>query len=52
MTATNPRRRARPSTRSGWYRWYAAEYNRTRDPQAAQLACWYLTLFLAFGDDR
>ena len=47
---SNRDRRPWPSTRLGWHLWYARVFNRTNDPQAAHLSCWYLNLYLAFGD--
>lgn len=44
------RRRATPTTRTGWFGYYVARYNKTEDPQALHLAMWYLLLALAESD--
>ena len=40
-----------PSTRIGWHSYYAQRYNRTGNPDAAVMACWYYPLHLAFDGD-
>lgn len=42
---------AYPVFASGWYRYYAARYNKTQSPDAMYLAQINLLFFLAFGDD-
>lgn len=36
------------NTRLGWYKYYAARFDKTGNPDAAHLAMWYLLLSLAF----
>lgn len=35
----------------GWHLHYARQYNKTGNPQAAVMACWYLMLHLAFDEE-
>ena len=40
-----------PTTLIGWHSYYAQRYNRTGDPEDADMACWYYLLHLAFDGD-
>lgn len=37
-----------PKSRLGWHEHFAERFNKTNDPRAEHLACWYLFLHLAF----
>ena len=37
-----------PASRIGWHNYYAKRFNKTKSPQAAQMALWYQLLHLAF----
>lgn len=51
MAARPSERRPVVHTRYGWYLHYADRFNKTGHPDAAIMACWYLTLHLAFGEE-
>lgn len=51
MNITNPRA-AKYTTRMGWYKHYTVRFNKTQDPAAANMACWYLLLALEAGETR
>jgi hypothetical protein len=38
-------------TRLGWHKYYVHRFNKTQDPQAAHLACWYYLLHLEEKDE-
>ena len=40
-----------PCTRLGWHKHYAKRFNKTGSQQAEQMACWYLLLYLEFGNE-
>jgi hypothetical protein len=44
--------RNKPVSRYGWHLHYAGRFNKTRDPQAAHFAMWYLLLSLAFDGEE
>lgn len=44
------RRKHYPSSRTGWFAYYAARFAKTECPQACHLAMWYLLLSLAESD--
>lgn len=50
MAARRSKRHPVVHTRYGWYLHYAARFNKTGHTDAAIMACWYLTLHLAFDE--